>query len=124
MTQRITVIPVDGLVSVNGIVMSGLDLSFLPREIHAIQWNGHSGEVEFRQDVLGNKRPNEKIDSFQPYKKAVELFERLQKEEKVKTVTAGKSQQPPLSKADRITDAKGKGSVLRQFLGRFGSSGK
>lgn len=82
MTERITIIPEDGTVAVNGINMSGLDLSFLPDEIHAIQWVGDSGEVEFRPDAFGHKKPNEKIGSLKPYEKAIGLFEKKQEEDR------------------------------------------
>ena len=78
MNQRISIIPADGIVAVNGMSVSGLDLSFLPEEIHAIQWYGERGEVEFRADLYGYKKMNEKIDSFKPFEKAVDLFECVQ----------------------------------------------
>ena len=77
MNRRISIIPADGIVAVNGMSVSGLDLSFLPDDIHAIQWYGERGEVEFRADLYGYKKMNEKIDSFKPFEKAVDLFERM-----------------------------------------------
>lgn len=77
MNQRISIIPADGIVAVNGMSVSGLDLSFLPDEIHAIQWYGERGEVEFRTDLYGYKKMNEKIDSFKLFEKAVDLFEQI-----------------------------------------------
>lgn len=78
MNQRISIIPADGIVAVNGMSVSGLDLSFLAEEIHAIQWYGERGEVEFRTDLYGYKKMNEKIDSLKPFEKAVDLFEQVQ----------------------------------------------
>lgn len=51
---------------------------FWPEEIHAIQWYGERGEVEFRTDLYGYKKMNEKIDSLKPFEKAVDLFEQVQ----------------------------------------------
>lgn len=75
MNQRISIIPSDGIVAVNGMSVSGLDLSFLHDDIHAIQWYGERGEVEFRTDLYGYKKMNEKISSFKPFEKALDLFE-------------------------------------------------
>lgn len=77
MNQRISIIPDDGTVAVNGMSLAGLDLSFLPNDIHAVQWYGENGEVEFKTDIYGYKKMNEKIDSFKPFEKAVDLFERV-----------------------------------------------
>lgn len=78
MNRRISIIPDDGIVAVNGMSVTGLDLSFLPNDIHAIQWYGERGEVEFKTDIYGYKKMNEKIDSFKPFEKAVDLFGQVQ----------------------------------------------
>lgn len=44
--MRVTIIKKDGFVSVDGVGFAGLDLSFLPETVHAVQWYGTVGEVE------------------------------------------------------------------------------
>lgn len=51
--QRITIIPIDGYVSVDGRGISGLDLSAVDPQIHAVQWYGAAGEVEMVPDANG-----------------------------------------------------------------------
>jgi hypothetical protein len=46
--MRLTIITVDGFVSVNGEGYHGIDLSFMPADIHAVQWYATEGEVEYR----------------------------------------------------------------------------
>lgn len=72
--MRVTIIPIDGFVSVNGEGFGGLDLSFIKSNVHAVQWYGSSGEVELK-DTKGSIVENLKITSFTPYEKAVEIWQ-------------------------------------------------
>ena len=45
--MRLTIIRADGAVYKDGISYSGLDLSIVPANIHALQWYETEGEVEF-----------------------------------------------------------------------------
>jgi len=67
--MRITIIPSDGFVSVDGIGYSGLDLSAIDSSVHAVQWYGENGEVEVR-DLLTRKMVENRniisITEFQP----------------------------------------------------------
>lgn len=67
---RITVIKPDGTIIVNGEGYTGLDLSFLDADIHAIQWYDTEGEVE-RVDQRGRHLANEEITSFTAYETPV-----------------------------------------------------
>lgn len=51
--QRVIIIPADGYVSVDGRSFSGLDLSALDPQIHAVQWYGTTGEMELTPDTNG-----------------------------------------------------------------------
>lgn len=51
--SQLTVIKVDGMVSINGRAFIGLDLSLLDAGIHAIQWSGGSGIIELMPDGNG-----------------------------------------------------------------------
>lgn len=72
--MRLTVIRDDNSVSVNG-ERHTVDCSTLPADFHALQWDGASGEVEYRMvkcDHCGgrSKEPNLRvadITSYQPY---------------------------------------------------------
>lgn len=43
---RLTIIPSDNAVYVDGLCYSGLDLEFTPNDVHALQWFGESGWIE------------------------------------------------------------------------------
>jgi hypothetical protein len=44
--MRITIIPSDGFMAVNGVGYSGVDLSSVPAGIRAVQFDGAKGEIE------------------------------------------------------------------------------
>lgn len=66
--MKLTIIPVDNLVMVDSIVHAPLDLSTcnIPFEVHALQWFGEKGWVEFIEpvDPFGQKQPNEMIEAL------------------------------------------------------------
>lgn len=53
--MRLTIIPVDGAVYVNGVSYAGLDLSFVPADVHALQWYDTFGELEFKRSFVDGK---------------------------------------------------------------------
>jgi hypothetical protein len=66
--MRLTIIPADSFVAINGEGYGGLDLSFMPVDIHAVQWYETEGEIEYK-DSRGRVTRNEvidNIDKFQP----------------------------------------------------------
>jgi len=64
--MRITVIPEDGFVSVDNEGYSDLDLSFIPQEVHALQWYDDEGEIEY-QDKRGRAARNEEITALEQF---------------------------------------------------------
>lgn len=72
--MRVTIIPVDGFVSINGEGISNLDLSFMDQSIHAIQWYETDGELE-RKDNRGRIISNETIISLEPYQVALDAWQ-------------------------------------------------
>lgn len=64
--MKLTIIPIDGAVYKDGESYSGLDLSVVPSNVHALQFNTESsaGWVEFKDDESGEKEPNEKITAL------------------------------------------------------------
>jgi hypothetical protein len=72
--MRVTIIPVDGFVSVDGEGYSDLDLSFMASDIHALQWYETEGELEI-QDARGRVIENRPIDSLEPYQPALDAWQ-------------------------------------------------
>lgn len=65
--KKITIIPENGLVMIDGKGFDGLDMSSLAPDIHAVQWHGEYGEVEYRANSQGMKPANARIDSLDAY---------------------------------------------------------
>ena len=72
--MRVTIIPIDGFVSVDGEGYSGLDLSFMASDIHALQWYEADGELEVK-DARGRVIENRSIDSLEPYQPALDAWQ-------------------------------------------------
>jgi hypothetical protein len=53
--MRLTIIPEDGAVYVNGVSYSHLDLSFIQSDVHALQWYDSYGEIEFKRSFIDGK---------------------------------------------------------------------
>ena len=58
--MKLTIIRDMGLVHVDGTGYDELDMSSVPVEIHAVQWNGTEGEIEY----VSNDVPNEYITAL------------------------------------------------------------
>jgi regulator of protease activity HflC (stomatin/prohibitin superfamily) len=56
-----------GLVHVNGRGHDELDLSSVPAEVHAVQWDGTSGEIEY----VSSDVPNELITSLPAWAESI-----------------------------------------------------
>jgi hypothetical protein len=72
--MRVTIIPVDGFVSVDGEGYGDLDLSFMDSDIHALQWYETEGELEI-EDARGRVIENRPIDSLEPYQPALDAWQ-------------------------------------------------
>jgi len=72
--MRITIIPNDGFVSVDGEGYGELDLSFMDSSIHALQWYETEGEIE-RKDNRGRVVVNEEITDITPYQQALDEWQ-------------------------------------------------
>lgn len=55
--MRLTIIPIDGTVSEDGKAYNNLDLSKcgIPSDVHALQWDGAAGWVEFTSPLIQNE---------------------------------------------------------------------
>lgn len=80
--MRLTIIPVDNTVYVEGIAYAGIDMTWIPeidgKQIHAVQWYGGHGEIEF----VGPEE-NLKIRELGQFQKAFDLWNEKQKEEEL-----------------------------------------
>jgi len=65
--MKLTIIRDMGLVHVNGRGHDELDLSSVPAEVHAVQWDGTSGEIEY----VSNNVPNDSITSLPSWAQAI-----------------------------------------------------
>jgi hypothetical protein len=72
--MRVTIIPADGFVSVDGKGFLGLDLSFMDKSIQAVQWYGEEGEVEIKNITTGKIIENRQIDSFDDFQLALDVW--------------------------------------------------
>lgn len=64
--MKLTIIREDGAVYKDGVVYLNLDLSDIPVEVHALQFNNASnkGWIEFTQDDFGSKSQNKLIEEL------------------------------------------------------------
>ena len=72
--MRVTIIPADGFVSVDGKGRNQLDLKFIDLSVHAIQWYGADGEIE-RRDERGRIVANEDFSDLTPYQLALDKWQ-------------------------------------------------
>ena len=68
--MRMTIIPIDSRVTIDGISIGDLDLSWIPENVHAVQWYDTYGEVE-----LVTRDPNIDIIELGIYEQAIPLWE-------------------------------------------------
>lgn len=66
--MRVTIIPVDSFVGVDGEFRS-VDLGTIDPNIHAVQWDGTKGEIEFN-----DRSANRVIDTLEPYQRFVDAW--------------------------------------------------
>lgn len=70
--MRLTIIPADKFVSINGIGKSPLDF-YIDSSIHAVQWYGNDGEIEFITDKNG-KPPNQHITDISQFQNIIDIW--------------------------------------------------
>jgi hypothetical protein len=73
--MRLTVVPIDGIVCKNGECFNDIDLSWVPDEVHAVQWYDDHGEVE-----LKTPDPNIPITDLGIYLQASDLWDAKKEE--------------------------------------------
>lgn len=78
--MRVTIIPSDGFVSIDGDGFSGLDLSNIDASVHAVQWYGTHGEVEVKNPVTGKMVSNTEITSLEQFQVAIDIWNNAKEE--------------------------------------------
>jgi len=73
--MRITIIPDDKFVSVDGDGLTDLDLSFIDSNIHAIQWYDTYGEVEYKDPVTQKMTYNREITDLSEFQQAIAIWQ-------------------------------------------------
>ena len=73
--MRVTIIPIDGSVSVDGKGFGGLDLSFMDASVHAVQWYETHGEIEVKDPATGRMIANEVINSIDAFQPAIDVWQ-------------------------------------------------
>ena len=72
--MKVTIIREDQAAYVDGVVIGGLDLSFMDPSIHAVQWKGEQGWIEYADRDDGSKPANETIDDFTAFYPALDAW--------------------------------------------------
>lgn len=72
--MRVTIIPADRMVMVDGEVRAPLAFVIDPA-IHAVQWYDDRGEVEFVATSAGGKPPNAGITDMAPFQAALDAWQ-------------------------------------------------
>lgn len=72
--MRLSIVVDDSMVSIDGVACFDIDLSFMPSNVHAVQWYGSSGELELKDLETGKIVSNLAIDSLEPYQQAIDSW--------------------------------------------------
>ena len=90
--MRLTIIPVDGFVGIDGKGFGGLNLSFMDASVHAVQWYETHGEVEVKDPVTGRMVANEVITSIDAFQPAITLWQAAKTAEEAAVIAAANNQ--------------------------------
>ena len=72
--MKVTIIPSDGFVSIDGYGFSGLDLSGIDQSVHAVQWYDTHGEVEVKDPITKKIVANTEITSIEQFQVAIDIW--------------------------------------------------
>jgi len=66
--MRVTIIPADGFVSIDGVGYKDLDLSFINTNVNAVQWYETDGDVETKNErgQIVENLPLSSLDEYEP----------------------------------------------------------
>jgi hypothetical protein len=86
--MRVTIIPTDGFVSVDGAGYGDLDLSSIDPSVHAVQWWGEAGEVEVKNPSTGKMVENRGITSLDDFQVALDAWQAAKQAEEAALAAA------------------------------------
>lgn len=72
--MKLVIIPDDSFVSIDGVGYSPLDMAGIPIDVHAVQWYGLAGQIEFKVNESGIKPDNQNITSIEPYQAIIDQW--------------------------------------------------
>jgi hypothetical protein len=72
--MKITIVPEDRTVVVNGIAADEIDMSGVDEHIHAIQWREDKGEIEWKESSPHGLH-NETIFSLERFQFIIDLYQ-------------------------------------------------
>ena len=75
-------------VGIDGLFYSDLEGSQLSDSIHAVQWDGDSGEVEYKDPTTGDMTHNEDIASIDAFQFAIDAWDAAKAEEEAAIAAA------------------------------------
>ena len=73
-SMRVTIIPIDTFCAVDGIGFDGIDMTSVPKDVHAVQWFGTWGEEEILDLKTGRIDRNQKIDNLDAYQAVLNSY--------------------------------------------------
>lgn len=75
--MRVTIIPSDSVVTIDGVSFSNIDMSGLDPAIHAVQWYENHGEVEIKNVSTGRMVSNLQINNLNSFQNIISQFNTL-----------------------------------------------
>jgi hypothetical protein len=73
-SMRVTIIPIDTFCAVDSIGFDSIDMTSVPKDVHAVQWFGTWGEQEILDLQTGRIDRNEKIDNLDAYQAVLNSY--------------------------------------------------
>ena len=73
--MRVTIVPIDKTVTINGEGYGNLDLSFIDQSVHAVQWYDTHGEVERKDPITQKMISNDIITSLDDFQQAITVWQ-------------------------------------------------
>jgi hypothetical protein len=74
--MKLSIFPKEGIVAIDGVAV---DVEVNLPTIHAIQWDGERGHIEYAPDATGERAANSEITSIAPYQVYIDLFKKQKK---------------------------------------------
>lgn len=81
--MRVSIIPEDGVIVIDGHAIDGLDLSGIRKEIHAVQWYETAGDVEIKDAATNKNIQNVEITDLSEFQQYIDLALQKKAEEKL-----------------------------------------